>query len=206
MPSPGASLRKGATVCDVGGEIGVVSMRLAEAHPNLHIVLQDVPAQIEMAKNEIWPKSCPAAIKDRRVEFKAIDFFLESPVQGCDVYFLKNILHNWPDNECKTILKGISNAMSTNSHLIIFDYILQHANRDGDIPQWPGMKPAPEPLLPNYGAGRMIQYNIDVDMMSVTNSQERSLDHFVALGKETGLRFVRVWDAREASIIEFCLE
>ncbi|KAK0501920.1 S-adenosyl-L-methionine-dependent methyltransferase [Armillaria luteobubalina] len=203
---PWGSLHDGAIVCDVGEGIGVVSLQLADAHPNLHIILQDVPAQIKTAKNEIWPKSCPAAVKDGRVEFKAIDFFVESPVKGCDVYFLKNILHNWPDNECKTILKGVGDAMLTNSRLLIFDYIIQHTNRDKDIPQWSGLKLAPEPLLPNYGAGGMIQYNIDLNMMCITNSQEHSLDHFVELGKEAGLRFVRVWDMREASIIEFCLE
>lgn len=203
---PWGSLRDGATVCDVGGGIGVISMQLADAYPNLRIVLQDVPAQIEMAKNEVWPKSCPAAVVDGRVEFKAIDFFAESPVKGCDVYFLKNILHNWPDKECKTILQSVGNAMSVNSRLLIFDYIIQYTNRDEDTSQSVDLKPAPKPLLPNYGAGRMIQYNIDLDMMCLFNSQERSLDHFVKLGKEAGLKFVRVWDAREASIIEFCLE
>ncbi|KAK0484293.1 S-adenosyl-L-methionine-dependent methyltransferase [Armillaria luteobubalina] len=200
------SLHDGAIVCDVGGGISVVSLQLANAHPNLHIVLQDVPAQIKIAKNEIWPKSCLAAVKDGCVEFKAIDFFVESPVKGCDVYFLKNILHNWPDNECKTILKGVGDVMLMNSRLLIFDYIIQHTNKDNDISQWPGLKLAPEPLLPNYGTGRMIQYNIDLNMMCITNSQEHSLNHFIELGKEAGLRFVRVWDAREASIIEFCLE
>ncbi|KAK0215218.1 S-adenosyl-L-methionine-dependent methyltransferase [Armillaria nabsnona] len=203
---PWGSLPDGATVCDVGGGIGVISMQLADAHPNLRIVLQDVPSQIEMAKNEVWPKSCPAAVVDGRVEFKAIDFFAESPVKGCDVYLLKNILHNWPDKECKTILQSVGNTMSVNSRLLIFDYIIQYTNRDEDTSQSVDLKPAPKPLLPNYGAGRMIQYNIDLDMMCIFNSQERSLDHFIVLGKEAGLRFVRVWDAREASIIEFCLE
>ncbi len=36
-----STLRDGATVCDVGGGIGVISMQLVEAHPNLRIVLQD---------------------------------------------------------------------------------------------------------------------------------------------------------------------
>ncbi|KAK0185211.1 S-adenosyl-L-methionine-dependent methyltransferase [Armillaria mellea] len=181
----------------VGGGTGVTSMQLANTYPNLRIVLQDLPAPIELAKNEIWPKSCPAAIEDGHVEFRSFDFLTESPVQG----------HNWPDKECKIILKGVGNVMSADSRLLICkpsfsrprvltvvagDYIIQH--------------PAPEPLLPNYGAGRMTQYNIDVEMMCVCNSQERSLGHFVELGKEAGLRFVRVWDAREASIFEFCLE
>ncbi|KAK0443670.1 S-adenosyl-L-methionine-dependent methyltransferase [Desarmillaria tabescens] len=200
------SLRKGATVCDVGGGTGVTSIQLANVYPDLRIVLQDLPAPIELAKNEIWPKSCPAAIEHGRVEFKAFDFLAESPVKGCDVYFVKNILHNWPDKECKKILQGVGSVMSTDSRLLICDYIIQHANRDKTTSNLIGFKPAPEPLLPNYGAGSMTQYNIDLEMMCVCNSQERTLDHFVELGKEAGLQFVRVWDAREASIFEFCLE
>ncbi|KAK0443668.1 S-adenosyl-L-methionine-dependent methyltransferase [Desarmillaria tabescens] len=212
---PWGSLRDGATVCDVGGGIGVISMQLANAYPNLRIVLQDVPAQIEMAKNEVWPKLCPAATEDGRIEFKAIDFFVEPPVEDCDVYFLKNILHNWPDKECKVILQNVGNAMSAKSRLLICklflsqvlsDYIIEHVNKDEKDAEVVGCKLAPEPLLPNYGAGRMTQYNIDLEMMSMSNSQERSLEHFVSLGKEAGLRFVRVWDAREASVFEFCLE
>ncbi|KAK0220874.1 S-adenosyl-L-methionine-dependent methyltransferase [Armillaria nabsnona] len=206
---PWSSLSDGATVCDLGGGIGVISMQLADTHHNLCIVLQDLPSQIEMARNEVWPKLCPTAVVDEHVQFKAVDFFLELPAKECDVYFLKNIFlfaHNWLDNECATILMRVGNAMSTNSHLLICDYIIQHAYRDKNIPESVGLKLAPEPLLPNYGAGRMTQYNMDLDMMCMYNSQERSLSHFVELGKEAGLQFVRVWDAREASIVEFCLE
>ncbi|KAK0443672.1 O-methyltransferase-domain-containing protein [Desarmillaria tabescens] len=203
---PWGYLRDGATVCDVGGGIGVVSMQLVEAHPNLHVVLQDLPAQIEMAKNEVWPRLCPEAITNGRIEFKAIDFFTESPVKDCDVYFLKNILHNWPDKECKMILTGVRKAMSTKSRLLICDYIIQHVNRDNNTSESVGLKLAPEPLLPSYGAGRITQYNMDVDMMCMYNSQERSLEHFVGLGKEAGLQHARIWDAGEISIVEFCLE
>ncbi|KAK0234213.1 S-adenosyl-L-methionine-dependent methyltransferase [Armillaria fumosa] len=203
---PWDSLRHGTTVYDVGGGTGVTSIQLANKYPNLRIVLQDLPAPIELAKNEIWPKSCPAAIEDGRIEFKAFDFLVESPVKGCDVYLLKNVLHNWPDKECKRILRGVGNVMSTESRLLICDYIIQHATRDKTALKSIGAIPAPEPLLPNYGSGRMTQYNIDVEMMCVCNSQERSLDHFVRLGKEAGWQFVCVWDAREASIFEFCLE
>lgn len=85
------------------------------------------------------------------------------------------------------------------------DYIVQYAYRDKNISEPVGLKLAPEPLLSNYGAGHMTQYNMDLDMMCMYNSQERSLDHFVRLGKEAGLQFVRVWDARDTSVIEFCL-
>ncbi len=90
---PWGSLHDGATVCDLGGGIGVISMQLADAHPNLRIVLQDLPSQIEMAKNEVWPKLCQTAVVEGRVQFKVIDFFSESPVNGCDVYFVSKSRH-----------------------------------------------------------------------------------------------------------------
>jgi hypothetical protein len=41
---------------------------------------------------------------------------------------------------------------------------------------------APEPLLPNYGFGRVRQYNLDLDMMCMLNSKERTLEEFAQLG------------------------
>jgi len=53
---PWKELGDGATVCDVGGGIGDISLQLAKAYPNLRLILQDLPEQINVAKNEIWPK------------------------------------------------------------------------------------------------------------------------------------------------------
>ncbi|KAK0220855.1 O-methyltransferase-domain-containing protein [Armillaria nabsnona] len=201
---PWVALRDGATVCDVGGGIGSISMQLAEAHPHLRVVLQDLPAQIQSAKSDVWPKLCPAAIETGRVNFKAMDFLIESPVGGCDVYYLKHVLHNWADKESKTILTGVKNAMRQNSRLLIHEHLLQHVNRESTLA--PGLEAAPDPLLPNYGAGRIRQYNLDLAVMCLFNGQGRRLDQVVKLGKESGLNFVRVWDIGETGIIEFCLE
>jgi hypothetical protein len=53
---------------------------------------------------------------------------------------------------------------------------------------------APEPLLANYGAGQIRQYNLDTDMMALINSEERQLDPFVTLGDAAGLKSERWWD------------
>jgi hypothetical protein len=37
---------------------------------------------------------------------------------------------------------------------------------------------APEPLLPNYDEGRIRQYSLDINMMSLFNARERTLDDF----------------------------
>ncbi|KAE9396648.1 S-adenosyl-L-methionine-dependent methyltransferase [Gymnopus androsaceus JB14] len=198
---PWKDLPKGASICDVGGGIGHISIQLAKTYPDLRIVLQDLPQTIQQAEKDIWPKLCPEAIENQKVQFKAFDFLLEDPVPGCDVYYLKNIVHDWPDKECVKILTGVKNAMTPKSRVLVHEYILQRASRESES----AIKPAPEPLLPNYGAGGIRQYNLDLDMMVLFNSQERHLEHFISLGKQAGLKFVKVWDLKETGLVEFAL-
>ena len=83
------------------------------------------------------------------------------------------------------------------------EYILQHANR---VPEGKSsFTLAPEPLLPNYGAGRIRQYNLDMDMMAMLNSEERQLDAFVRLGEAAGLKFEKLWDFGEMGLVEYHL-
>jgi hypothetical protein len=63
-------------------------MQLAKAYPNLQFKLQDLPECIQQAETQVWPKECPEAIQEQRIEFKALDFLVESPIKGCDVYLV----------------------------------------------------------------------------------------------------------------------
>ncbi|TFK38230.1 S-adenosyl-L-methionine-dependent methyltransferase [Crucibulum laeve] len=200
---PWAELGKGATVCDVGGGIGNITMQLAKKYPTLKLILQDLPERIQQAKNEVWPKECPLAIQENRIQFEPIDFFTQSPVKGCDVYYLKNIIHDWPDVDCIKILSSVKKAMGPHSRVLIQEYILRPANRVPDDQS--NLEQAPEPLLPNYGVGRIRQYNVDVDMMILLNSQERNIDGFIKLGETAGLKIVKVWDLGELGLVEFGL-
>jgi len=83
------------------------------------------------------------------------------------------------------------------------EYILQSANR---VPEEEApVKQAPEPLLPNYGVGRIRQYSLDVDMMTILNSEERRLPDFIKLGEAAGLEFVKLWDLGETGLVEYRL-
>ena len=83
------------------------------------------------------------------------------------------------------------------------EYILQHANR---VPEAQSkFNQAPEPLLPNYGAGRIRQYNLDISMMTKLNSEERQLDDFIRLGEAAGLKFEKLWDFGEMGLVEYRL-
>ncbi|KAF7349310.1 3-O-methyltransferase 2 [Mycena sanguinolenta] len=186
---PWSKLGPGATVCAI----------LAE------LKLQDLPDRMVQAENEVWPVECPEAIAENRIEFKAIDFFTESPIAGCDVYYLKNILHAFSTSRCLTILQGIRKSMKPGSRVLIHEYILQTADsRDEPSDRRPQLKKAPAPLLPNYGEGRIRQYHLDVSLMVLVNSQERTLDEYVQLGEQAGLKFLKLWEFGDLSGVELC--
>lgn len=64
---------------------------------------------------------------------------------------------------------------------------------------------APEPLLPNYGEGGIVPYNMDLTMMTLFNGKERALDEFIELGREAGLHFVKAWPISQELVMEFRL-
>jgi hypothetical protein len=68
-----------------------MSVKLAKAHPQLKLKLQDVPERMVQAENDFWPAECPEAIVEKRIEFKAIDFFSEPPIAGCDIYYVSGM-------------------------------------------------------------------------------------------------------------------
>ncbi|KAJ7152578.1 S-adenosyl-L-methionine-dependent methyltransferase [Mycena crocata] len=200
---PWKALDSGATVCDLGGGVGAMAIQLARAHPGLQLKLQDLPDRMMQAESVVWPAECPEAIEKNRIEFRAIDFFAEPPIAGCDVYYIKNILHAFPSAECLTILKGIRKVMKRGSRVLIHEYILQTAG-DGDGPADRRLKQAPAPLLSNYGEGRIRQYYLDVSLLVLVNGNERTLDEYVELGEQAGLKFMKVWEFGDMSGVELC--
>jgi hypothetical protein len=84
---------------------------------------------------------------------------------------------------------------------VLDEYVLQHASRVAA--QDTAFTQAPEPLLPNYGIGRIREYALDMAMMNLVNSKERTLEEFVELGEKAGLKFVKLWTTSEMSLVEF---
>lgn len=198
---PWDKLREGAVVNDVGGGWGHMAMKLCERYPHLKLKLQDLPERTELAQKEIWPKECPRAIAENRIEFKPVDLLGESPIPNCDIFYLKNVLHLMPDNIAVTVFSNVRKVMSPTSRVLLQEYIIQAPVRvpDGGLT----LHQAEPPLLPNYGAGRLRQYHTDAAMMVLCNSAERSLEEYVRLAKEADLHFVKVWDLGELSAVEF---
>ena len=105
------------TVVDIGGASGGVSVLLAENFPALNFVVQDLPEAIEGAAAKLPPDVA------HRIKFMAHDFFTEQPVEA-KTYFLRTILHNWPDQFCVRILRNLIPALKRGANIVISDSVL----------------------------------------------------------------------------------
>lgn len=68
-----------------------MSIELAKNHPSLQIFLQDQPERMIEAGEKFWPQECPEAIAEGRVHFEPIDFFVQSPKDGADIYCVRRL-------------------------------------------------------------------------------------------------------------------
>ncbi|KAG1745181.1 O-methyltransferase-domain-containing protein [Suillus lakei] len=170
-----------SSVVDVGSGTGAISTPLAKMFPHLRITNQDLPETIVQARNA-WERNAPEALLDGRVEFVPFNFFEESPVAGKDVYYLRTILHDWPDAESTTILRSIRKAMGPNSRVLIHDCVLVRTFEEPSVGS-NKLSKAPEPMLPNFGAGSHSAYQLDLAMWFLFNTKERTLDEFKIIGQ-----------------------
>ncbi|KIJ65800.1 hypothetical protein HYDPIDRAFT_151410 [Hydnomerulius pinastri MD-312] len=196
-----------STVCDVGAGAGNFSIPLIKTFPHLQVVVQDLPDVLEQGK-EVWAlaKDTLELVDQGRVKFVPLDFFKECPVEGQDVYYLRYILHDWPDEEAATILRSVRKVMKPCSRLLIHDFVLASGTRATPEDETFGVDTAPEPMLPNFGAGNHTMYHRDLTMWIVQNAKERTVSECLALGQAAGLRLEKVYDLAESTVLEFMLD
>jgi hypothetical protein len=141
------------TIVDVGGSQGVLLRGLLRGAPNARGILFDRPEVIANAS------------ADDRVELVSGDFFTSVP-QGADVYALKSILHDWPDERCVEILKVIHRDSAPNARVIIVEMLLTDA-------------PGPVTFM-------------DLNMLVMLDGRERTADEYGELLREAGFAVERV--------------
>ncbi|KAF7528058.1 hypothetical protein G7054_g10243 [Neopestalotiopsis clavispora] len=100
---------------DVGGGIGSQCAILKAKSPSLtgRVILQDLPVVIEHH-----------ALSIEGVEKMAFDFWGEQPIKGARTYYLRNILHDYPDDKALLVLKNTMAAMGPESVILIDDIII----------------------------------------------------------------------------------
>ncbi|KII94521.1 hypothetical protein PLICRDRAFT_182358 [Plicaturopsis crispa FD-325 SS-3] len=197
-------LPKGTKVCDIGGGVGGFCMEIARTYPGLDLTLQDLPRVIAPAR-KIWDEACPEAVRENRIHFVPLDFLKEIPVGGQDIYYLRRVIHDWADDDALLILNGVRKVMSQDTRLFIQDIVLPHVYQDDTTSTQQFTEKAPPPLLPNYGAGNMRVYSMDIGMLGLLNGRERTLEEWTSLASRAGLKLRKATDLTEVWLMEFVL-
>jgi hypothetical protein len=146
---------------DVGGGEGSLVAELVRANPSLHGVLFDLPHVVARARPALQARG----LADR-IETLAGDFFQGLP--PADVYLLKQILHDWSDEQCRAILRHCARGLSPGGCLLIVEMVIPDDGR-----------PTPAQL-------------VDLDMLVMLPGRERTRREYADLLASAGLRLERV--------------
>ncbi|KAF2677135.1 S-adenosyl-L-methionine-dependent methyltransferase [Lentithecium fluviatile CBS 122367] len=183
-----------AKIVDVGGGVGGGTMPVIKAFKDLRLVVQDIP-DTHPNFERIWNEEYPDAIKEGRVKFAAHDFFTPQTEEG-DIYFMRHVIHDWPDAESAKILANTAAKMTSSTKLLICEHVVLPSYRlppntnsetgpDGDD------FVAPEPLLANWGAAHTSR--LDLQVLACLNSRQRTQAQYMELLQRAGLEAVHVW-------------
>ncbi|TFY60127.1 hypothetical protein EVJ58_g5349 [Rhodofomes roseus] len=178
-----------ATVVDVEGGVGSMCLDLAKRFPDMRFVVEDLPVSIEKAR-PVWDAGIPGASEKERVQLVIHDFFEEQPIKGAAVYFLRCIMHDWPDDECVAILSRLREAMGPDSRILLAEMIVHPPLGSRHL------KAAPTPLPANYGRVDAVKGMHDMVMLSMFNGSERTPDQFDTIAHRAGLKLEKVWECR----------
>lgn len=149
-------------LADVGGGHGTELAALLKRYPDMRGVLFDRAEIVEGVPKDRF------ADCEGRVALEAGSFFERVP-QGCDAFIMKHIIHDWGDEQCRTILRLMRDALPTDGRVLVCDMVVS-----GD----PG--PTPAKLL-------------DIEMLVMTvGGKERTEEEFRDLFASAGLRLNRI--------------
>ena len=143
---------------DIGGASGTLVHSLLMANSQLHGIVLDLP--------DVAPSATAAAAAlglAERCRAMAGNFFTAVP--EADIYLLKNVLHDWNDEEAVRILKRCRQAMRTGGRVVVVEMLLGEMGEPG------------------------IAALMDLNMMVLLTGGERTLAEFSGLLQDAGLRF-----------------
>ena len=146
------------TIVDVGGGTGAMLASLLRRHPEVRGILVDFPGTVARASGIL----ASAGVADR-VTLHGQSFFDPLPA-GADLYLLKNVLNDWPDEETVAILRRCAQAAGT-------------AQPAGRIAVLGGVAPDDEPR------------SLGIDML-VAGGKTSTVTQFTELARQAGLEIL----------------
>lgn len=146
---------------DVGGGRGALLRAILEAYPTMRGILFDraeVIAEVEAQRTERGVAE--------RLALLSGDFF--STVPPADAYILRNIIHDWSDDEAARILATCRAALNEGGRILVVEQIVPEWD------EWSGIKLG------------------DLEMMVLTHGRERTATEFQSVFATAGLRLERI--------------
>ncbi|CAD6594481.1 MAG: hypothetical protein ASARMPREDX12_009039 [Alectoria sarmentosa] len=150
-----------SALVDVGGGVGycLEEFRLKVPQWKGRLVLQEQEAVVKQISG-----------LDARIEVMAQDFFKPQPVMGARAYYLRSVLHDWPDERCRDILLQLRNAMKHEYSKILLD----------------------ENVVADHGASWQ-HTSLDFYMMALAGAHERTESQWKELLSSVGLEIAGIW-------------
>jgi O-methyltransferase domain/Dimerisation domain len=149
-------------VVDVAGGRGRLLATILEQYPHLRGILFELPQVIEGAR----PLLEESGVADR-CDFVGGSFFGGVPPGG-DVYVLRNIIHDWQDDEAIAILTTCRRAMAGPARLVLVEREIATDPREA----------------------RLVLH-ADLEMLVNVGGRERTTAEYSELLRRSGLRFTR---------------
>jgi O-methyltransferase domain/Dimerisation domain len=150
------------SIVDVGGSYGTLLAAILQRNPNATGILFDQPHVVTAAADQL-----SAAGVAHRCTAVGGDFFVDVP-GGCDAYLLAQILHDWDDERCVTILRQCRRVIADDGKLLAVELVL------------------PEGEEPFFGKW------LDLHMLVMSRGRERTAIEYGSLLSDAGFAMTRV--------------
>jgi hypothetical protein len=149
-------------IVDVAGGHGRLLAGILNATPTAAGVLFDLPHVVAGAE--------PLLSKHRVAERVRIveGSFFDAVPEGGDLYVLKNIIHDWPDDKAQQILKTIRAATRTGTTVLLVECVIPPHDRDF-FAKW-----------------------LDLEMLVENAGRERTADEYQNLLQQAGFHMTRI--------------
>ena len=190
LPIETASHR-GVLLVDIGGGTGHELQQITKKFPATQgrKILQDLPQIVELVNDTPMMETMahdflkPQPVKGRTLQSQCWSNSTKI-VTGARAYYFRNVLHEWPDAQCRTILQQTCAAMTKGYSMILINETI---------------------LSPDSSSLPVLQS--DLSRMSVSAGMERTRDQWYKLLSSVGLEVVKIWtkEAESESIIEAML-
>jgi hypothetical protein len=150
------------SVVDVGGGYGTLLAAILRDNPGAGGILFDVPHVIEAAQGFLGT----TGVADRCTRV-AGDFFAAVPAGG-DAYVLSQILHDWEDEQCLTILQHTRQVTPKHGKLLVVELVIP---------------PGDEPSFGKW---------LDLHMLAIPGGRERTEAEYRTLFRDAGFELTNI--------------